>query len=473
MKIHAAGRQWGKTTFLIRKSVETGKTIVVPNEEMVRAIVMRADALRLTIPYPITFREFISKGYYGDSGYLIDELQSCLRQLNITDATLDIEAIEYLPDPNGFIREKIYGPVEESKQKERYSIAIRRSLVSSDDVVLYKLRENNIKITKDYFNNEAHILETSTNGLIVLVNDSQWFVSNANAKFDRVYGFSNFTRKQHSNEYDQCEYDEDALSYIIRKEKEIETMNKPKRISKSEYYLNIAKAVAQRSTCIRRQYGAVIVKNDEIIATGYNGSARGEENCCDIGTCWRERNNIPHGQQYEKCVAVHAEQNAIISAPRDKLLGSTIYIYGEENGKTIEARPCEICHRMILNAGIENVVLSEPGDDTTKTTDEEIKEVDPVSKSFIRNIAEKIEESGLENVRVSLSFEPYKYPMCAMTVNEIHPSSAGSCGCFPIARDDYRMCFDPLYEGFEDLDRMIARDIDRGLNKILEKTTQK
>lgn len=362
MTIYVAGRQWGKTTFLIRKSVETGKTIVAPNEEMVRAIVMQADALRLTIPYPITFREFISKGRYDGAGYLIDELQSCLKQLNVTDATVDIEAVGYMQDPNDFIREKIYESVEEPKQKE----------------------------------------------------------------------------------------------------KESETMSKPKRISKSEYYLNIAKAVAQRSTCIRRQYGAVIVKNDEIIATGYNGSARGEENCCDIGTCWRERNNIPHGQQYEKCVAVHAEQNAIISAPRDKLIGSTIYIYGEENGKPIEARPCEICHRMILNAGIENVVLSEPGDDMNKKTDEEAKEADQVTKSFIRNVAEKIEESGLKNVRVNLSFEPYKCPMYTMTINEIHPSSTG-----------YRMGFDPLHNGFEDLDRMIVRDVERGLNKILEKSTQK
>lgn len=365
MRIYAAGRQWGKTTLLIRKSVETGKTIVAPNEEMVRAIVMRTDALRLTIPYPITFREFISKGRYDGAGYLIDELQSCLKQLNVTDATVDIDAVGYMQDPNDFIREKIYESVEKPKQKE----------------------------------------------------------------------------------------------------KESETMSKPKRISKSEYYLNIAKAVAQRSTCIRRQYGAVIVKNDEIIATGYNGSARGEENCCDIGTCWRERNNIPHGQQYEKCVAVHAEQNAIISAPRDKLLGSTIYIYGEENGKTIEARPCEICHRMILNAGIENVVLSEPGDDMNKKTDEEAKKADQVTKSFIRNVAKKIEESGLRNVRVNLSFEPHKCPMCTITVNDTHSYNAGFCG--------YRMDFDPLYKGFEDLDRMIVRDVERGLNKILEKSTQK
>lgn len=101
-----------------------------------------------------------------------------------------------------------------------------------------------------------------------------------------------------------------------------------KRISKDEYYLSIAAAVARRSTCLRRQYGAVIIKNDEIISTGYNGAARGEPNCCDTGECWREANNIPHGEQYEKCVAVHAEQNAIISAARHEMLGSVLYLAG-------------------------------------------------------------------------------------------------------------------------------------------------
>ena len=96
------------------------------------------------------------------------------------------------------------------------------------------------------------------------------------------------------------------------------------RPDKHTYYLNIAKAVSKRSTCLRRQYGAIIVKNDEIIATGYNGSARGEPNCCDEGVCWREAHNIPHGEQYEKCVAVHAEQNAIISAARRDMIGATM-----------------------------------------------------------------------------------------------------------------------------------------------------
>ena len=111
---------------------------------------------------------------------------------------------------------------------------------------------------------------------------------------------------------------------------------KKERCSKKDYYLGIAKAVSARSTCLRRQYGAVIVKDDEIIATGYNGSPRGTTNCCDSGECWRAANGIPHGQQYEKCVAVHAEENAIISAARRDMIGAILYLYGEENGKSID-----------------------------------------------------------------------------------------------------------------------------------------
>ena len=136
------------------------------------------------------------------------------------------------------------------------------------------------------------------------------------------------------------------------------------RPTKNQYYLNIAKAVAKRSTCLRRQYGAIIVKNDEIIATGYNGAARGELNCCDQGVCWREANGIPHGQQYEKCVAIHAEQNAIISAARKDMIGSTMYLYGEENGIAIKAQPCEICSKLIRNAGIEFVITNNPERET-------------------------------------------------------------------------------------------------------------
>lgn len=127
------------------------------------------------------------------------------------------------------------------------------------------------------------------------------------------------------------------------------------RPNKDEYYIGIAAAVSKRSTCLRRQYGAVIVNNDEIISTGYNGSPRGGVNCCDIGTC----NRIGHAHNdgdYSKCCSVHAEMNAIISASRAEMLGGTLYLYGEENSKVIKAEPCPICERLIKNAGIERIV---------------------------------------------------------------------------------------------------------------------
>ena len=128
-----------------------------------------------------------------------------------------------------------------------------------------------------------------------------------------------------------------------------------KRPTKDEYYLAIAEAVMARSTCMRRKYGAVIVKDDEIIATGYNGAPRGEENCCEIGYCWREEHNVPHGERYEACLSVHAEQNAIISASRSEMLGATLYLASNSPN----AEPCTICRRLIKNAGISRVVTRE------------------------------------------------------------------------------------------------------------------
>lgn len=134
------------------------------------------------------------------------------------------------------------------------------------------------------------------------------------------------------------------------------------RIDKDSYYLSIAKTVAARSTCLRRQYGAVIVSADEIISTGYNGAPRGEANCCDVGVCYCEAHKTPvdelaakHGCQYGTCVAVHAEQNAIISAARRDMQGATLYLAClDEN---IDPTPCNICDRMIKNAGITRVVI--------------------------------------------------------------------------------------------------------------------
>lgn len=131
------------------------------------------------------------------------------------------------------------------------------------------------------------------------------------------------------------------------------------RKSKVEYYLDIAKSVSERSTCLKRHYGAVIVKDDEIIATGYNGAPRGRENCCDIGSCLRIKMGIPSGQRYEICRSVHAEMNAIISASRKDMKDSTLYLVGiEPDGSfTKNAEPCSMCKRNIINAGIKNVII--------------------------------------------------------------------------------------------------------------------
>lgn len=135
------------------------------------------------------------------------------------------------------------------------------------------------------------------------------------------------------------------------------------RQNKHKYYLDIAAEVAKRSTCLRRQYGAIIVKNDEIIATGYNGAARGESNCCDVHSeC--PRSAKPHNSgDYSDCPAVHAEMNAIISASRRDMIGATLYLAGYDHGERIEgATPCPICSRLIKNAGIEKVINKEVND---------------------------------------------------------------------------------------------------------------
>ena len=132
------------------------------------------------------------------------------------------------------------------------------------------------------------------------------------------------------------------------------------RRNKINYYLDIAETVLQRGTCTRRNYGAIIVKNDEIISTGYVGAPRGRKNCCDLGYCVREKLNIPRGERYEMCRSVHAEANAIISAARDKMIDSTMYLVGKEvsDGSYIKnSNSCSMCKRMIINAGIATVVI--------------------------------------------------------------------------------------------------------------------
>ena len=133
-----------------------------------------------------------------------------------------------------------------------------------------------------------------------------------------------------------------------------------KRRDRINYYLDIAWVVSERATCLRRKFGAIIVNNDEIISTGFNGAPRGRENCCDRNSCLREDMNIPKGQRFEICRSVHAEANCIISASRRDMLGSTLYLACRD-AKTGEIDPnvdsCTMCKRLIINAGISTVIV--------------------------------------------------------------------------------------------------------------------
>lgn len=138
------------------------------------------------------------------------------------------------------------------------------------------------------------------------------------------------------------------------------------RRDKTNYYLDIAEAVAKRGTCLRRKFGSIIVNNDEIISTGYAGAPRGRKNCNEIAEgCMRDKLNIPRGERYEMCRSVHAEANAIISASRRDMIGATLYIVcidpvtDELIGGTDS---CAMCKRLIINAGIAKVVIRDSRD---------------------------------------------------------------------------------------------------------------
>ena len=140
------------------------------------------------------------------------------------------------------------------------------------------------------------------------------------------------------------------------------------RIDKINYYLDIAETCLKRSTCLRRCFGAIIVKNDEIISTGYNGSPRGRKNCSDLGYCTREKLGIPRGERYELCRSVHAEENCIISASRKDMIGSTMYLVGKnykDNTYVENARPCSMCKKAIINSGIEKIYIRDNEKDYT------------------------------------------------------------------------------------------------------------
>ena len=136
-------------------------------------------------------------------------------------------------------------------------------------------------------------------------------------------------------------------------------MTRPDKIN---YYLDIAQTVSQRGTCLRRKFGAIIVKNDSIVSTGYAGAPRGRQNCCDRGTCLREEMAIPRGERYELCRSVHAEANAIIAASREEMLDADLYLACTDpktGGSIGGTTSCQMCKRMVINAGIKRVIVRE------------------------------------------------------------------------------------------------------------------
>ena len=132
------------------------------------------------------------------------------------------------------------------------------------------------------------------------------------------------------------------------------------RVSKENYYLDIAQTVSERSTCLRRRFGAIIVKDDSIVSTGYNGAPRGRANCSDLGFCYREHLGIPRGERYEMCRSVHAEANAIIACAADVMRGSTMYLCYTDpvTGDVMPGTSsCMMCKKMIINAAVEKIVV--------------------------------------------------------------------------------------------------------------------
>ena len=158
-----------------------------------------------------------------------------------------------------------------------------------------------------------------------------------------------------------------------------------KRRDKINYYLDIAEAIAARSTCLRRHYGAIVVQNDQIISTGYSGAPRGRANCCDLGICVRKELNVPQGERYELCRGVHAEANAIINAARQDMLGATLFLTGVDAATgdyILNAGSCPMCKKMIINAGISTVIIRDNKEDfrSIKVYDEWVSRDETISR---------------------------------------------------------------------------------------------
>jgi dCMP deaminase len=286
--------------------------------------------------------------------YLKPTLNECKKRDGIWGSTSPTNAFSWtLNDDNGY------------RYIGSYLYSDHWEIVNDD----YKEENVNIKVFIDYveFIEDSEFIEFDKEFMRGLYENIKEFVegnnikeennkmgvqienNNEGSKFESAMKVSkNATLDPSSTEWDK-------MSAMTRGE-EYKPTNM--RESKDNYYLDIAKAVAMRGTCIRRKFGAVIVNNDEIVSTGYVGAPRGRCNCIDRGVCFREEKNIKPGTRYELCRSVHAEMNAVISAGRNKCIGGTMYLVGIENdGSFTDADCCSMCKRVIINSGIEKVVF--------------------------------------------------------------------------------------------------------------------
>ena len=237
------------------------------------------------------------------------------------------------------------------------------------DNALRTIHDQILAMWKHYKQNEGRFLDM---GINMKENESEGRAFDDALKFDKEEDTKEKTDKEKEDEeaeeeprpreLPKSDGSWDRYSTFITPDpaKAKEEKARKERPNKIDYYLGIAKAVSARGTCLRRRFGAIVVKDDRVVSSGYVGAPRGRKNCCDLGTCFRMENNIPSGQRYELCRSVHAEMNAIINASKEELEGGVMYLVGVEpdGSYTPNADCCSMCKRVIINAGIRYVIIA-------------------------------------------------------------------------------------------------------------------
>ena len=249
-------------------------------------------------------------------------------------------ALVYTKTQNGFVASEILPYEVKYYRDDEFSI-IERSSIEFIDV----------------FTNKKCVFEFKGDKIMgVNIKDN----TSEGAAFEQALAFADKKNRKSKVYPKKLDKKLDTSECVEERVEPTPTETKSSRPSKIEYYLDIAKAVAQRGTCLRRKFGAIIVKDDRIVSTGYVGAPRDRINCCDRGKCFRMENNIPSGTRYELCRSIHAEMNAIINASKEEMKDATMYLVGIENdgSYTKNADCCSMCKRAVINSGIEKVVIA-------------------------------------------------------------------------------------------------------------------